>query len=76
MGGDITVEVAVTEDSILSVTVTAVNDTPGICEPAVEKMPVRIAEAQSTDVDVVAGATVTSNGILEAVNDALAQAAR
>ena len=33
-----------------------------------------IVEAQSTDVDTVTGATLSSNGILEAVNDALKKA--
>ena len=34
-------------------------------------MPQRIIEAQSTDVDVVTGATMTSIGIISAVADAL-----
>ncbi|MFR8976374.1 MAG: FMN-binding protein [Christensenellales bacterium] len=32
-----------------------------------------ILAKQSTDVDVVSGVTLTSNGIIEAVNNALAQ---
>ena len=59
---------------IESVTVTAVNDTPGIFETAVEKIPAKIVEAQSVKVDVVAGATMTSNGIIAAVEAALANA--
>ena len=39
-------------------------------------MPQRIIQAQSTDVDTVAGATMTSRGILEAVQAALTNAAQ
>lgn len=37
-------------------------------------IPQRITDAQSTDVDTVTGATMTSKGIIEAVEDALAKA--
>ena len=49
-------------------------ETPYIGTAAVDQMPARIVEANSTEVDVVAGATVTSLAILEGVNAAIAQA--
>ena len=74
MASDIAVDVVVAGGKIESVTVTAASDTPGIFEAAVEKMPAKFVEAQSTNVDVVAGATMTSNGIIAAVEDALSKA--
>ena len=74
MASDIAVDVVVAGGKIESVTVTAASDTPGIFEAAVEKIPAKIVEAQSTSVDAVAGATMTSNGIIAAVEAALANA--
>ena len=74
MGGDVTVKVVVSGDAIESVTVTGHNETAGISDPAIEKIPARIVEAQGLKIDAVSGATVTSNAILTAVADALAQA--
>lgn len=74
MGGEIVVDVVVTGGKIESVTVAQANDTPGIFEVAVEQIPSRIVEAQSMNVDVVAGVTMTSKGIIDAVSDAIAKA--
>lgn len=43
---------------------------------AVESIPAAIVDKQSTDVDVVSGATVTSNAIIEAVDLALEEASK
>ena len=72
--GDITVEVVLTSDKISSVTVTEQSETEGIADPALEKIPQEIVDAQGLGVDVVSGATLTSNGILEAVEKALKEA--
>lgn len=74
MGSDIVVDVVVAGGKIESVTVVSANDTPGIFEAAVEQMPEKFVAAQNTKVDVVAGVTVTSNGIIAAVEAALAAA--
>ena len=74
MGSDIVVEVVVVGGKIESVTVTSANDTKGIFEAAVEQMPAKFVAAQNTNVDVVAGVTVTSNGIIAAVEDAISKA--
>ena len=41
--------------------------------PAFQTIPDAIIQAQSTDVDVAAGATFSSKGIIAAVNDALSK---
>ena len=57
MGGDVNVTVTVEGGKIVSVEVGAHSETPGISDPALEKLPAAIVEAQSTDVDGVASAT-------------------
>jgi len=71
--GDVTVEVTVNGNKIASVEVIDHQETKGIATPAIENLPEMIVDAQSTDIDGVAGATLTSNAILEAVDDALSQ---
>ena len=65
------VEVVADDDAIVSVTVTSQNETPGIGSVAVDEIPGAIVERQGLDVDAVAGATVTSEAIIEAVSAAL-----
>lgn len=67
----IKVSVEVKDGEIASVEVTEQNESPGYSEPALEKIPGAIVEKNSTDVDAVSGATVTSEGIKDAVNNAL-----
>ncbi len=73
-GGTITVEVTLTEDKIESVKIVSNDETQGIGSLAVESLPEAIVAAQSTQVDIVGSATVSSGAILEAVNDALTKA--
>lgn len=73
MGGTITVKVKLNGDKIEAVTILDHNEIAGICEPAIEKVPQAIVDAQSTEVDGVSGATMTSNGIKAAVSDALSK---
>lgn len=71
-GGDVTVTVTVDGDDILTVEAVGADETPGIGSNAIEQLPAKIVEADSTEVEVVSGATYTSNAIIEAVNAALA----
>ncbi|MGJ0846963.1 FMN-binding protein [Tissierella praeacuta] len=71
MNGDIEVSVEVKDGKISAVEVLSHEETEGICEPAIEQVTTSIEEKNSTEVDIVAGATNTSNGIIEAVNVAL-----
>lgn len=74
MGGEVRVEVVLSADRIESVTVGENNETAGISHPAKERIPAAIVEAQGLKIDAVTGATMTSNAILAAVEDAIAQA--
>lgn len=74
--GPIKVKVVFSETEILSVEVIEHGETPGICEPALEKIPAAIVSGQSYEVDGVSGATMTSDGIMKAVKDAMEQAAK
>lgn len=71
MGGAVNVTVTVEGGKIVSVEVGEHNETPGISDPAIEQIPAAIVEAQSTDVEGVSGATVTSEAIKQAVAAAL-----
>lgn len=71
-GGDIIVEVELGPgDEILAINIIEHNETDGFSDPAFEEIPDAILEAQSTDVDIVTGVTMTSEGIIEAVSSAL-----
>ncbi len=70
-GGTITVTVTKAGDKITKVDVKADDETQGIGTQAVEKLPAAIVEANGTDVEVISGATYTSHGIIDAVNNAL-----
>ena len=84
MNGQLTVEVVTDDSSIVSVTVTENQETPGIGSPLVDgekegtiptlSIPAAIVENQSIAVDAVAGATITSAAIKSAVEDCLTQA--
>lgn len=67
MGGDVNVAVTFTQDAIAEIVVGEHNETAGICESAIERVPAQIVEHQSLQVDAVAGATITSDAILQAV---------
>ena len=69
--GPITVEVTMDGDTITGVTVVSNSETPSIAGNALEQIPEAIVAANSADVDIVAGATFTSNGIINAVKNAI-----
>ncbi|MBR2572466.1 MAG: FAD-dependent oxidoreductase [Clostridia bacterium] len=72
--GDVKVAVTVEDGVITDVTVTEHMETPGIGEPAIEAVPASIVEHQSLAVDALSGATITSMAILQAVEQAAAEA--
>ncbi len=72
--GPITVEVTFTEEAIESIVILSHKETPGISDPAFERIPADIIFWQSLAVDTVTGATHTSNAILAAVTDCVVQA--
>lgn len=74
MHGPMTVEVTVSENEILSVVVTDQVETPGVTDPVFEKIPAEIVANQTSNVDVITGATVSSRVLIAAVQNCLKQA--
>lgn len=72
--GDIVVSVTMDGDTITAVEIVSNSETPAIAGNALEQIPAAIVEANSPDVDIVSGATYTSNGIINAVKNALESA--
>ena len=73
--GKVVVNVTVDENSITAIEIDGSGETPGIGSVAVEKLPDAIVEANTYEVDGVAGATLTSTAIRNAVAAALEEAA-
>ena len=73
-GGDVTVEVKFDSESILSVTILDQNETERVSDRALEEIPERIVEAQTSEVDAITSSTVTSDAIKTAVTDCIRQA--
>jgi len=73
-GGAVKVKTTIVDGKITAVEVVEHTETPGFFEPAIEAIPAAIVAAQSAQVDIVAGATATSNAIMTAVAEAMAQA--
>lgn len=74
LNGPIKVEVTVTDNEITEVKVLEHKETPGVSDLAMENVPASIVEGQGLGIDIVAGATWSSNGIIEAATKALEQA--
>ncbi len=72
-GGTIKVKVTMDGDKIANIEVLSHSESAGIADPAFETVPKAIIESQSTEVDAATGATLASNGIMEAVKDALSK---
>lgn len=73
-GGDVTVTITVDESKITDVKIEGDKETEGIGSKAVASMPEAILAAQNREVDAVASATITSEAILTALDDAINQA--
>lgn len=70
--GKIAVKVSLGKDNkIQTIHVGKTQETKGIGDIAEKKIPELILKKQSLDVDVISGATITSNAVVEAVADAL-----
>lgn len=74
-GGTIDVSVTVDENGAFTVSAVGEKETANVGGRAIEELTAAIEAAQSADVEVVTGATISSNALLTAVKDALAQAA-
>jgi len=71
----LSVEVVISDNTITSITIISHHERNSqFYAKAFNKVPSDIIDSQSLDVDTVAGATFSSVGIINAVNDALSQA--
>lgn len=71
-GGDVMVSITVEDQKIVDCQIAGDQETAGIGSRAVEEMPALIVAGEG-NADVVSGATITSNAILEALGDAMVQ---
>ncbi|WP_243447333.1 flavocytochrome c [Clostridium tetani] len=71
--GELKLEVIVDKESIKEIKILEHKESPGISDPALERIPKAIIDEQSLAVDTISGATVTSNAIILAVTKALKQ---
>lgn len=69
--GEIKVEVKLSKDKIEDIKVISNTDTPIISEAPVNIISKKVLQTQGLGVDVVAGATGTSRGIIAAINNAI-----
>jgi fumarate reductase flavoprotein subunit len=72
--GDVAVTVKFSDSAILEIKVGENEETAGIGEVALKKLPEEIVKGQTLDIDVVSGATVSSKALLDAVADCVKQA--
>ncbi len=71
MGGRVTTHVTYKNNKIQNVEIVENHESEDIAKKALKVIPKEIMDANSTDVDVVSGATMTSKAIEEAVNKAI-----
>lgn len=74
MKGEVVVDVTFDDTSITKIEIVSHQETPGISDAAFESVPEDIIKYQSLAVDTVAGATISSNAVLEAVAQAVTEA--
>lgn len=72
-GGDITVKVTFAGGKLTALEIVSHSESPNVSDPAIDKLPQIIIDQQTAEVDAVSGATMTSEGIIAAVKDALAE---
>ena len=73
-GGKVSVTITVDDETITDVAITGDSETPEIGGAALEELAAQIKDAQSAEIDGVAGASLTSGGVKEAAAAAIAQA--
>jgi len=74
-GGDVTVTITVDENgAIADVKIEGANETPALGGVAMEKLQIKILDAQSAEVDGMTGASFTSKAVLTAAQECLSKA--
>ncbi|PXZ07913.1 flavocytochrome c [Gilliamella apicola] len=69
--GDLPVKVTFSEDKILDIIVDNSKESEGIANPAFERIPKQIIEGQTLNIDVISGATVSSQAVINGVAKAV-----
>lgn len=73
--GEIKLELSISKNHrIENIVILEYSDTPGISDEVFSKLPQAIIKANSTDVDVISGASKTSQGVIDAVKQTLNKA--
>ncbi len=72
--GSIKVQIVTDQYVIKEIIILEQQETPVIADIVYEKIPPRMIKSNSSEVAVVAGATYTSNGLIQAVRDGLDKA--
>ena len=74
MQGPVSVQLTVEEGKITKAEVTECHETAGLSDVALERIPSQIVEHQTFDLDTVTGATLCSNALMRAAEDAATNA--
>ena len=74
IAGDVVVTMTFDKDRITDVVIDASTETPGIGRPAAEQLKKLLLTQQAAELDVVSGATVTSDAVTRAAKKCIAQA--
>ena len=73
-GGEVSVKLTVSESKIENVEIVGADETPEIGGAVIESLKEAIMKANGAEIEVVSGATLTSNAVITAYNSALAKA--
>ena len=73
--GTVTLDVTISGGKITEVQVRPHQETPALANPAIAALIEKILETQSSEVEVISGATYTSKAVIEAAEKALIKAA-
>ena len=73
-GGDVTVKLTVSSTEITNVEITADDETPSVGGAAIETLKENILKANGEEIDGVSGATLTSDAVKNAYNEAITSA--
>lgn len=72
--GPIKVQIVTDQYEIKEIHILEQQETPVLADIVYEKIPLKVIKANSTDVEVVAGATYTSDGLINAIKNGLDKA--
>ena len=72
--GPIKVQIVTDQYEIKEVKILEQQETPVLADIVYEKIPLKVIKANSAEVQVVAGATYTSNGLISAIKNGLDKA--